>query len=97
MIQYLTHIILASFLVLFFELYRYSSGEPLSTFILIGYANTIGMAVLFTNLGKIAGLEARFTAQDNITTHALLEINKELGKLDNRITNLENDRLYKQT
>lgn len=87
--RYIVYVILAIVLIIALELYRRLSNEVVSTYLVVGYINTIGIAFITSTNSKIIMLEEKMLKVENMLLKGFLEIHKELGKLEHRIDIIE--------
>lgn len=87
--KYTVYVLLSLVLIIALELYRRLSSEPISTYLVVGYINTIGIAFITSTNSKIIMLEEKMLKVENTLLKGFLDINKELGKLEHRIETME--------
>jgi len=87
--QYIIYITTAMVLVLAFEIYRLLSGEALTTFLLVSYANSVGLSTLFVNIGKIITLDIKIRHMDEQNLKGFITLGKDYGRLEGKLEKVE--------
>lgn len=87
--EYIIYITTAMVLVLAFETYRLLSGEALTTFLLVSYANSIGLSTLFVNIGKIITLDVKIRHMDEQNLKGFITLGKDYGRLESKLEKVE--------